>query len=236
MTEYRQPFTGDYPITLNFHEAWPPTYDNVTKFHEGIDYGCPNGTPILASADGTVIRSAFVASGYGEYIIIQHEEGTGTVYAHLSIRTKSMFDKVKQGDVIGYSGSTGASTGPHLHFEWRRKAGDYTTAEDPRSHLRNVLDTEPISSTPAPVKPQFDTIERGVCIVVADLVNVRCHCDMSRVVGQLHKGDVISIGDKVTEYMGLPFRDYYDTTQNCWLRIAEHDPDTQLIQNYDIPF
>ena len=235
MVNFRQPFVGEYPITLDFHEEWLPTYDNKKTFHEGIDYGCPEGTPILASADGTVIRSAFVSSGYGEYIILMHEDGTGTVYAHLKIRTKNLFDKVRQGDVIGYSGNTGKSSGPHLHFEYRTIASDYKTAEDPKTVLRSVVDIKPIDPTPVPVQSKFDTVRCGQCIVVASVVNVRCHCDMSRVIDQLHKGDIISIGDQVTEYMGLPFRDFYSAKKSCWLRIAEHDPDTQLITNYDIP-
>ena len=55
---------------------------------------------------------------------------------------------------------------------------------------------------------------------------------MSRVIGQRKKGDIIAIGDETTMYNGLPYRDYYDPTYKCWLRIAEHDPDTQIIKNY----
>ena len=235
MLEFRQPFTGDYKISLDFHEKWLPTYDNVKTFHQGIDYLCPVNTPILASEDGSVIRSGFASTGYGEYIILQHEDGSGTVYAHLSTRIKHLFDSVKKGDVIGYSGNTGNSSGPHLHFEYRKKASDYNSAEDPKTVLHSVFDKDPDIYTPSPVKPQFATLREGLCIVCADTVNVRCHCDMSLIIGQRHKGDIISIGDEVTEYMGLPFRDYYDARYKCWLRIAEHDPDTQLLENYDLP-
>lgn len=243
MIEYRQPFKGDYAISLDYHEKWLPTYDNITKFHEGIDYLCPEGTEILASADGVVIASGFSATGYGEYIIIQHADETGTVYAHLSRRNKILFARVQQGEVIGWSGNTGNSSGPHLHFEWRRKASNYKSTEDPKTHLKTFFDIDPTNNTPVPVKPKFDTIQRGDCVVVADVVNVRCHCDMNRIMGQKHKGDIISVGYQVTEYMGLPFRDYYDSDFRCWLRIAEHDPDTQLIRNTepeitpdDLPF
>ena len=234
MINYRQPFEGDYPITLNYHEKLLPTYDNITKFHQGIDYGCPEGTPILASADGTVTTTAEAVSGYGKYVIIAHKDGTGTVYAHLSASKVSQWQQVKQGDVIGYSGNTGNSTGPHLHFEWRRKAIDYTTTEDPRSHLRSVLDMEPIDSTPVVAKPAFATVRAGFCKVVCDVANVRCHCDMGRVMKQLHKGDVIAIGDETTMYNGLPYRDYYDPEVKCWLRIAEHDPFDQIIINTEV--
>lgn len=236
MIDYRQPFRGDYPITLDFHEKWLPTYDNVKTFHQGIDYGCPEGTQILASADGTVMTVGDAETGYGKFIVLCHYDGTGTVYAHLSKICVKQWALVHQGDLIGRSGNTGKSTGPHLHFEWRRKANDYTTAEDPVAHLRSVLDPDPISSTPVTEKPKFDTVQSGICIVVADVVNVRCHCDMSRVIGQRKKGDLISVGAEVTEYMGLPFRKYWDPVKECFLMIAEHDPDTQLIRNHEVDF
>lgn len=236
MIEYRQPFSGDYPITLGYHEKWLPTYDNVKKFHEGIDYGCPEGTPILASADGTAAMVAYAPSGYGEHVILRHADGTGTVYAHLKVPAVKQWQQVKQGDVIGYSGNTGNSFGPHLHFEWRRKATDISTAEDPRSHLRSVLDLGPSSYTPEAGKPQFEAVEEGTAVVVCDEANVRCHCDMSRVLKTLKKGEIITVGDEVTVWNGLPYRDFYDEESKCWLRIAEHDPYTQIIVNTEIPF
>lgn len=233
MIVYRQPFRGDYPITQKFGEVIPGVTYN-SKPHTGIDYGCPLGTPVLASADGTVMTVAYAQSGYGHYIIICHFDGSGTVYAHLDSVLVRQWQQVKQGDVIGTSGNSGYSTGAHLHFEWRAKANDISTAEDPLLKLQSIFDTEPISSTPAQEKPKFDTVECGPCIVVADYVNVRCHCDMNHVIGQRKKGDLISIGDEVTTFHGLPYRDYYDPQYKCWLRIAEHDPDTQLIRNFEM--
>lgn len=234
MPNYRQPFKGDYPISLNFHEEWLPTYDNIKTFHTGTDYTCPMNTPILASADGTVMTVAEAVNGYGKYIILCHYDGSGTVYAHLSRVCVKQWQSVKQGDVIGLSGNTGNSSGAHLHFEWRRKANDITTAEDARSHLTSVLDNYPIGYTPEPVKPKFATVQSGFCKVVCDYANVRCHCDMNRVIGVRKKGDVIAIGDEVTWFNGLPYRDFYDAEYKCWLRIAEHDPDTQIIENTEL--
>ena len=229
---YRQPFKGDYAITQDFGELIPGvTYNN--KPHNGIDYACPIGTPVLASDDGIVMTVGDATTGYGKYIILCHIDGSGTVYAHLDTIYFRQWQSVKKGEVIGTSGNTGNSTGPHLHFEYRRKANDYTTAEDPKPHLQNVFDADPIDSTPAPAKPQFDTVAQGICVVVCDYANVRCHCDMDRIIGMKKKGDIISIGDQVTMFHGLPYRDYYDAQFNCWLRIAEHDPDTQMIRNYD---
>ncbi len=85
------------------------------KAHHGTDFGAKRGTPILAAADGTVIFSG-IKGGYGKVVKIQHKDGYVTLYAHQS-RIKAKKGKyVKSGEIIGYVGSTGRSTGPHLHF------------------------------------------------------------------------------------------------------------------------
>lgn len=89
-----------------------------TKFHKGVDFAAPKGTPIMAAGHG-VVEKAFFNKAYGNYILIRHNSGYKTAYAHLSryARGVSPGRRVKQGDIIGYIGSTGRSTGPHLHFE-----------------------------------------------------------------------------------------------------------------------
>ncbi len=89
--------------------------------YNGIDLGAPLGTPIYAAAAGTVITSKEGGwnGGYGSMIIISHDNGTQTLYSHQSQNTVSAGQKVKKGDLIGYIGSTGKSTGNHLHFEVR---------------------------------------------------------------------------------------------------------------------
>lgn len=86
-----------------------------------VDFGVPIGTPIKAAADGTVIisKSGSWNGGYGTYIVIKHGNGTQTLYSHNSSNTVSVGERVSQGEVIAYSGNTGKSTGPHLHFEVR---------------------------------------------------------------------------------------------------------------------
>jgi murein DD-endopeptidase MepM/ murein hydrolase activator NlpD len=86
--------------------------------HRGIDIGAPKGTPIYASAGGSVAlaRNGW-NGGYGNMAIIQHTNGTKTLYAHMSVLATSTGTSVSQGEIIGYVGSTGHSTGPHLHFE-----------------------------------------------------------------------------------------------------------------------
>jgi murein DD-endopeptidase MepM/ murein hydrolase activator NlpD len=89
------------------------------RMHRGTDIAAPSGTPIRAAAAGIVFKAAY-GRGYGNHIVIIHGGGTSTLYGHCSRLAVSSGQRVKQGQVIGYVGSTGASTGPHLHFEVRR--------------------------------------------------------------------------------------------------------------------
>ena len=110
---YSKPVVGGI-LTQGYHD----------RYH-AIDISLPRGqaigAPILAAASGTVIvaKSSGFNGGYGEMIIIQHDNGTQTLYAHLSSVNVSVGDTVSRGQVIGGMGSTGRSTGPHLHFEVR---------------------------------------------------------------------------------------------------------------------
>ena len=97
------------------------------KGHTGVDFACSPGTPIVAVKSGTVVTSTALKNSkgkyrsYGEYVVINHHDGTMTLYAHMlsGSRTVVPNQKVSQGQVIGQVGSTGNSTGPHLHFEVR---------------------------------------------------------------------------------------------------------------------
>lgn len=86
--------------------------------HTGIDLAAPSGTPVYATADGVVSRADWYSS-YGLYISLEHGASMQTRYAHLSRLAVASGDSVKKGDLIGYVGSTGRSTGPHLHYEVR---------------------------------------------------------------------------------------------------------------------
>ena len=109
------PLEGNWSITSRFGPRPSPGGIGSTN-HQGIDIGAPTGTPILASADGTVIQSGW-NGGYGNFILIDHGGGYRTAYAHNSRNSVSTGQIVVQGQVIGEVGSTGNSTGPHLHFE-----------------------------------------------------------------------------------------------------------------------
>ncbi len=130
---------GDAPSILLF-----PTQGRITspfgmrvhpilgysKLHAGVDISAPSGTEIFAAGSGEVI-GAGVAGGYGNRVVIDHGGGLATLYAHQSRMVVSVGDTVIAGDLIGYVGSTGLSTGPHLHFETRENA----TPVDPLKYI-----------------------------------------------------------------------------------------------------
>jgi murein DD-endopeptidase MepM/ murein hydrolase activator NlpD len=99
------------PITSPFGWRWG-------RMHEGIDLGAAYGTAIAAAADGTVIYAGWLG-GYGNLTVIDHGGGLATAYGHQSRIAVSVGQQVSRGEIIGYVGSTGHSTGPHLHFEVR---------------------------------------------------------------------------------------------------------------------
>ena len=121
---------------------WPaPGYSRITSpfgwrawsnsYHKGIDIGAPIGAAIVASNAGRIVVSSFDANGYGNYVIIDHGGGYMTVYGHLSKKYVSVGQQVGRGATIGACGSTGRSSGPHLHFEIRSNGVAY----DPMKYL-----------------------------------------------------------------------------------------------------
>jgi len=106
-------------IASGFGYRIHPIYKTL-RMHEGIDFTAPTGTPIYATGDGQVERLKSRMSGYGKVIIIDHGFGYESLYAHMSKMIVKPGEKVKRGQVIGYVGNTGRSTGPHLHYEVRK--------------------------------------------------------------------------------------------------------------------
>ncbi|MBI3593270.1 MAG: M23 family metallopeptidase [Nitrospirae bacterium] len=102
-------------ITSDFGQRENPKHGGL-EFHSGIDISTPSGTPVKATADGIVSFSGWSA-GNGNLVVIEHGFGYSTFYAHNSSVVASVGRRVKRGDIIAYSGSTGNSTGPHLHYE-----------------------------------------------------------------------------------------------------------------------
>lgn len=117
------------PITSGFGWRVHPIY-GIRRFHTGIDFGVPTGTPVRASDRGTVIYAGWYG-GYGYTVIVNHGGGITTLYAHNSRITVGVGQKVQRGQVMAASGSTGLSTGPHVHFEVRVNGQPV----DPRRYL-----------------------------------------------------------------------------------------------------
>ena len=116
-------------------------YYSTGKFHGAIDYGVASGTTVMAAADGVVMSTANLSGSYGTYVVIEHANGLQTYYAHGtkgSITVKPG-DIVKQGQKIMLSGSTGNSTGPHLHFEVRKSPYNYSYSATDRNKTRNSI-------------------------------------------------------------------------------------------------
>jgi len=118
------------PITSPFGYRIHPIL-GYRKLHTGVDFGVAYGTPIHAADSGTVIYATWM-SGYGNVIVIDHGRGISTLYAHQSSLAVGNGARVARGQVVGYVGSTGFSTGPHLHFEVRVNGNPV----DPMGYLR----------------------------------------------------------------------------------------------------
>ena len=124
-------------IASGFGTRIDPVY-KVPKFHAGLDFTAPVGTPIYATADGTVTDAGYNSGGYGNRVIINHGFGYETLYGHMYRIKARVGQKVLRGEVIGYVGSTGKSTGPHCHYEVHRN----DTPVDPVYYFYNDLTPE----------------------------------------------------------------------------------------------
>jgi len=120
-------------VTGSFGERIDP-FNGEGAFHSGVDISSPVGTQIIAPADGVVVLSDF-SGGYGRCIEIDHSNGISTRYGHLSGYAVTTGQTVRRGDVIGYVGDSGRSTGPHLHYEVRIN----DTPVNPYKYLRMTL-------------------------------------------------------------------------------------------------
>lgn len=108
-------------IASGYGSRIDPVYKTV-KFHYGLDFAAPQGTPIYATANGTITTAGSTGNGYGNHVIINHGYGYETLYGHM-VRVKvSNGQGIKRGEVIGWVGSTGKSTGPHCHYEVHKYA------------------------------------------------------------------------------------------------------------------
>jgi len=129
-------------VASGFGYRIDPLYKD-SRLHAGLDFSAPTGTPIHATADGEVQIAGFNTDGYGNKVVINHGYGFQTLYAHMVRVIARVGQSIKRGEVIGYVGSTGKSTGPHLHYEVIKRG----TKVDPVYYFYNDL-------TPA----QFDRL------------------------------------------------------------------------------
>ena len=132
------PLMNPAPTTSRFGWRTHPLTGS-RRFHSGIDIGAPSGTPVVATATGTVISAGW-NGGYGKAIVIQHNDSQQTLYGHLSEISVQPGQQITQGSVIGLVGSTGNSTGPHLHFETRSPGGSGWVAVDPTQDIQYAVD------------------------------------------------------------------------------------------------
>ena len=136
------------PYTINARSPYGPRkLFGKVKFHHGVDVAAPTGTPLIAGADGTIAHKGSGASG-GNVLIIRHEDDWHTVYYHLQKPShRQVGDRVKAGDLVAHVGSTGRSTGPHLHYELRRSR-NWGDTVDPVPHFQGKY------AVAEPEKPQ----------------------------------------------------------------------------------
>ncbi|MFZ0661089.1 MAG: M23 family metallopeptidase [Acidobacteriaceae bacterium] len=120
-------------ITSSFGERLDP-FNGEGAFHSGIDIATSFGTAVRAPADGVVLKASF-GNGYGREILIDHGSGIETLYGHLSGFAVTVGERVQRGQVIGYVGDSGRSTGPHLHYEVRVRG----TPVNPHKYLRETM-------------------------------------------------------------------------------------------------
>jgi murein DD-endopeptidase MepM/ murein hydrolase activator NlpD len=121
------------PITSSFGEREDP-FNGEGAFHSGVDISATFGTPVHAAADGE-IKTASMENGYGREIVLDHGNGIETIYGHLSGFAVTAGQQVREGQVIGYVGMSGRSTGPHLHYEVRI----HNTPVNPHRYLRETM-------------------------------------------------------------------------------------------------
>jgi hypothetical protein len=209
-----RPVNKKFPISQHFGEN-PKIYP-LTNGHNGIDFALPEGNPVLAAADGVVSRaeldttSAIDSSkGYGYHVRIQHLDGSTSIYGHFQedsfiVQTGAT---VRMGDILGRSGNTGYSTGPHLHFEVRLglAAG---TAINPEPFLVDEI-------------PPAELLFKVTVTAEGDGVRLRAGPGKNfNIIRNLHTEDSIDVIGLTGDNMWLQVKDGYLMYQPAWYKIT----------------
>lgn len=126
-----KPIAGELDVSSEFGLRANPFGGRSYEMHEGVDFGGPTGKPILATAEGVVVKAEY-NSGFGNYVKVDHGYNYETLYGHLSGLEVQIGDRVSRGQVVGYLGNTGRSSGPHLHYSIYRNG----QAVNPRYYLK----------------------------------------------------------------------------------------------------
>ena len=221
---YRQPFEGTYQITQAYGEKV------TSDFHTGIDYATPFGTPILASNDGVVAFADWDKTGYGNTVIIKHSDDKATLYAHLSGISDGVKVgcKVVQSQVIGKSGSTGNSTGPHLHFEARTQALNYRTHFNPEQ-LPLMTSTMPAVGSDTEKVELIGADGLGSSVkVVAPLGAKAFDADFTKV-DYYQQGTAFEFTGNTVKRNGYTYCECRPLVTPVW--IAVNDGETQILSN-----
>jgi len=156
------PLAVDAPVTSPFGDRVHPLTGEY-RFHAGVDLGAEEGTPVLAALAGEVVFSG-EQGGYGLAVQIEHGGNLRTLYGHLSRIAVRQGQSVSQGKTIGYVGSTGNSTGPHLHFEVRRQTNDGWQAVNPASEVGDIKIAKVNLRPVVEYIPPCDTALWGKCV------------------------------------------------------------------------
>ena len=214
------PFEGGrcpWPVTQRFGEKY------TSKSHTGIDYACYEGTPVCAAADGVVLYSGYDATGYGWHVVLTHEDGSGTVYAHLKEQGAPAGFCTYKGAILGYSGNTGNSTGPHLHFEYRADATKPRSVVDPDLYLEQpAAVVEPVEES------SKEGLHSGPAEVCCDVCNYRN--EFGVIQGQFRRGQSLQLTGATKEMYGLT---YYEATRPDTIWVAGSDGYTQILRSLE---
>ncbi len=209
------------PVDLKFSVSQPygenPHLYEATHGHNGIDYSLPEGNPVRAAAAGVVERSELDTAtasdprvGYGYHVRILHPDGARTIYAHLQEGGLLVItgQNVRMGDVIGRSGNTGRSTGPHLHFELRL-GPSVTSGIDPSGLMVDEIPTEAALFTAA-ITPDGD----GLRIRVGP--GTKYH-----IVRSLRSGDQVQVYGVAGDRVWLRVQEGYIMYKPEWVKIEQ---------------
>ena len=217
---YRQPFQGDYGISQNFGKT------EYSENHTGIDYLCPKDTPILASEEGSVFYAGWRNGGYGNCVYIKHPDGYVTIYEHLQNNiVVKVGQNVKKGQLIGYSGTTGNSTGYHLHFEIRDASGK---ALNPLRILQNVYDGDPAQPTKPKQLKGADQLGENVLVVAPDGAWGWAQ-DFGKRQTVYQYGEKLHFTGRTTKRNEYTYCECYPEPAKYW--VAVHDNDCQILDN-----